>query len=75
MMAYTLVLYVVINGSVQVSKIKQADEFTCTLNAITFMMTKADGDKWKPLHAECVVKEKKPPKAKAPAAIDFKRMT
>lgn len=63
MTTYTLVLYLVLNGHVQVSKIKQTDEFTCAQNAVTFMAARPDGDKFKPLHAECVAKQPKARKA------------
>lgn len=63
-MTTTLVLYLVLNGHIQVSKIKQPDEFTCAQNAVTFMAARPDGDKFKPLHAECIAKATKPRAAK-----------
>lgn len=73
-MTHTLVLYFVLEGKVQISKIKQATESECAIRATTFTMV-APATGFKPLHAECISKEKKAPKLKAPAAINFKRMT
>jgi hypothetical protein len=75
-MKFTLILYLVLNGNVTISKITQADEFTCSLNAITFMSTRADGDKWKPLHAECKPKPApKPKKAKPVDGVQLQSLT
>lgn len=62
-MTYTLVLYLLLNGHVQVSKIKQPDDFTCARNAAMFMQAQPDGDRFKPLHAECVARPSKSKKA------------
>lgn len=70
---HTLVLYFLLDGKMQVEKIKQATPQECAIKATTFTMSKPANGMMVPVHAECVTKEKKPPKAAR--ALDTKWMT
>lgn len=68
MNAFILVTYLVLNGQmVKHTHEPYVDAWTCNRDAMFFMAAKPDGDKFKPLFAECVAKSpsKSKPKVKA----------